>query len=387
MIRSLLKRWLYQPYSATVLPEYAGTGSVPFVGPANALRYAPVYRAVSLIASDIARIEITSTSSAAESLLRSPSRWMSAYEFRRAATMQVLLFGNAFALINRTRGGELLELVLLATDSVSLDLSSGEPVYRTQQYGDLPAEQILHLRAPNLTGLWGESPVSLCRVSMQLMAAQDQMALSAYSNGGNPKIALIHPGALPLEARQRLANDYEARHSGTANAGRPIVLSDGMRIERVSSTLDDAGLQAARLFSINDVARIYGVPPLMLGEAMAGNASGSLEWTGRQYVDHCLQPWISAWVGEIQSKLASPFDSVAFDVDGLKRPGLAETMAALRTGVEAGVITRNEARARLDLEPLEGLDEPTLALNVGTGGGSTNIGADTSMEAGTPNDF
>jgi hypothetical protein len=60
-------------------------------------------------------------------------------------------------------------------------------------------------------------------------------------------------------------------------------------------------------------------------------------------------------------------------------------MAALRTGVESGVITRNEARARLDMKPLPGLDEPIVAKNMGTGGGSTNIGADTS--AGALNDF
>jgi hypothetical protein len=66
---------------------------------------------------------------------------------------------------------------------------------------------------------------------------------------------------------------------------------------------------------------------------------------------------------------------------------MAETMAALRTAVEAGVMTRNEAREELDLAPLPGLDTPTLALNVGAGGGSTNIGDDTSESAGTPNDF
>jgi hypothetical protein len=62
-------------------------------------------------------------------------------------------------------------------------------------------------------------------------------------------------------------------------------------------------------------------------------------------------------------------------------------MAALRTGVEAGFLTRNEARAIIDLDPLPGLDEPTLALNVGTGGGTTNLGTDTSAQEGTANDF
>jgi hypothetical protein len=78
---------------------------------------------------------------------------------------------------------------------------------------------------------------------------------------------------------------------------------------------------------------------------------------------------------------------VSFDLDSLQRPSLAEQMASLRTGVEAGFITRNEAREWLDLEPLPGLDAPIVAKNMGTGGGTTNIGNDTSETAGSPNDF
>lgn len=384
MIRSLLQRLFVGPWSSTILTE--GGGSIPYVSANNALRYTPVYRAVTLIANDIARIEMEVTASGADSLLRSPSPYMSAFEMRRAMTMQVLLYGNAFAAINRTRGGELLELILLEPDSVSLDLTGPRPIYRTRLYGDLAQEQIFHLRAPNTTGLWGDSPINLCRTSLQLMAAQEEMALKAYSNAGNPKIALVHPGPLSLEARQRITADYEAKHAGTQNTGKPLVLAEGMRVERISSTLDDAGLQAARQYSVGDVSRIYGVPSSYLSENV-GPSYGTLEWLSRMYVDACLQQWMQVWKAEIITKLATPFDSVIFDTDDIVRPGMAETMAALRTAVEAGFMTRNEAREELDLEPLTGLDAPIVALNMGTGGGQTNIGDDTSEEAGTPNDF
>lgn len=385
MLKELIKRFFVAPYSMTMLQD--GGGTLPFVGPGNALRYTPVYRAVTLIASDIARIDTTISATGADSLFKSPSRYMSAYEFRRAMTMQVLLYGNAFAAINKTVGGELLELIMLQPDTVTLDLTSGEPIYKTREYGNLTRDQMFHLKAPNTNGLWGESPISLCKTSLQLLAAQEDMALKAYSNAGNPKIALVHPGPLSLEARQRIMSDYEQKHSGTANVGKPLVLAEGMRIERISSTLDDAGLQAARQYSISDISRIYGVPTLMLGEASSGNAYGSLEWTGRQYVDGCLMSWLESWRSEILTKLATPFDKVDFDVDELQRPGMAETMASLRTAVEAGFLTRNEARDELDMEPLPGLDAPIVAMNMGTGGGTTNAGNDTSQTAGAVNDF
>lgn len=372
------------PWSSTILSE--GGGSIPFVGPSTALRYTPVYRAATLIANDIARIDLDISNGGADSLMRSPSRIMSAFELRRTMTMHCLLYGNAFAAINRTRGGELIELLLILPDAISIDTSGPVPYYKSTDYGDLQLDQVLHLRAPNTTGLWGDSPVNLCRTALQLMAAQEDMALKAYSNAGNPKIALVHPGPLSLDARQRIMADYEQRHAGTANTGRPLVLAEGMRIERISSTLDDAGLQAARQYSVGDVARIYGIPSSYLSENV-GPSYQSLEWLSRMYVDACLSAWLEVWRSEIKLKLADPFTEVAFDTDQLVRPGMAETMAALRTGVEAGFITRNEARARLDLDPLPGLDEPIVAMNMGTGGGTTNIGDDTSQTAGTPNDF
>jgi len=156
VIRSLLQRLFVGPYSTTILQE--SSGSIPFVGASNALRYTPVYRAVSLIANDIARIEVEVSAAGAQSLLENPSPYMSAFEFRRAATMQVLLYGNAFAAINRTRGGELIELILLDPDSVSLDLRGSAPFYRTRLYGDLQPDQVFHLRAPNTNGLWENRP-------------------------------------------------------------------------------------------------------------------------------------------------------------------------------------------------------------------------------------
>jgi HK97 family phage portal protein len=137
---------------------------------------------------------------------------------------------------------------------------------------------------------------------------------------------------------------------------------------------------------VQDVSRVFGVPVSYLSEH-SQSTYGSMEWLGRMYVDHCIQHWAAIWKSEILQKLASPFDSVSFDLDALQRPSLAEQMASLRTGVEAGFITRNEAREWLDLEPLPGLDDPIVAKNMGTGGGTTNIGTDTSAEAGTPNDF
>lgn len=384
MLKGLFQRMFVGPWSSTLLAQQSG--QMPFVSAGNALRFTPVYRAVTLIASDVARIQLEISAQGADSLLRSPSRYMSAFEFKRSMMVNVLLYGNAFAAINRTRGGELLELILLEPDSVSLDTTQAVPYYRTRAYGDLQMDQMFHLKSASISGLWGDSPINLCRTSLQLMAAQEEMALKTYTNAGNPKIALIHPRQMSPEMMQKVEAYYMDRHSGSLNAGRPMVLADGMKVERISSTIDDTGLEAARKYSIADVCRIYGVPASYMSEDV-GESYGSMEWLSRMYVDSCLRQWLECWAAEIKSKLATPFDNVIFDTDDLVRPGMAELYASLRTGVESGVITRNEAREELDLAPLPGLDAPIVAMNMGTGGGSTNLGTDTSAQEGTPNDF
>ena len=383
MLRALLQRWIGHYPTHGVLPVVMDKGGMPVITPSSALAYTPVYRAVSLIANDIARTPFTIADSTVATLLDQPNRWQSGYEFRRAMTMQALLYGNAFALINRTRGGQLLELMPLDIESVSLDLTKSEPFYRTRQYGDVPVDSIMHLRAVGLDGLWGESPIRVCKTSIAVLAAQENAQLEVMSNAGNPKLAIVHPGPLSKDARSAITEDFMAKHAGAANAGKPLVLAEGMRVERISSTLEDSGIASARQYSIEDVSRIYGVPPHMLGMAASGNAYGSLEWWGRTYVDACLVHWFNTWRAEVGMKLGAR--DMVFDTDRLSKPSLAEQMAALRTGVESGVITRNEARSMLDMPPLPGLDEPIVALNMGTGGGTTNIGNDTS--AGSTDDF
>ena len=386
MLGKLLQRFFVGHWPTHGVLQMDTGANVPLVTAANSIMYTPVWRAVSLISTDLARIGLEISDTTADALLRSPNRYMSGFEFRRVMTLHATLYGNAFALINRTQGGELLELMPMDADSVSLDLTGREPVYRTRVFGDLSVDQVLHIRTMGWNGMWGEAPTRVCRNSLTVLAAQEQSQLKAMENAGQPKLALVHPGALNDKQRQMVAEQYVKQHAGSANAGRPLVLGDNMRVERISSTFDNDGIDAARRYSVQDVARIFGVPVSYLSEH-SQNAYGSMEWLGRMYVDHCMRHWAAMWESEIRMKLSGQFSEVTWDFDALQRPSLAEQMAALRTGVEAGFITRNEARARLDLDPLPGLDEPIVAKNMGTGGGTTNLGADTSAQEGTPNDF
>jgi HK97 family phage portal protein len=363
----------YYPLMPTPFEVFSEGQNVPFIGPASSLHYTPVYRAVTLISNDIARTPVEFLSNNLEQIWNRPNRFQSGFDFVRQMTMQALLYGNSFALINRKRNGEIYELVPLPIGSVSLDVTSPTPQYITTDYGRLEADNILHIKASLLEGLWANSPVNLCKTAIIIGLNQENNVHKNAESGGLPNMAFVAQGALPVQARQAVVNDYLKNHTGK-NAGKPIVLAENMKIEKLTSTSVAADLEQARKYTIADVSRIYGVPTAYLGET-SGNVYGSLEWMGRAYLDSCLSHWLHTWAAEFELKLG---EAPLFDTDFLVKPSLAESFAALRTGVEASIITRNEARAYLDFDPVEGGDEFIVAKNMGQGGGQTNLGTDTS---------
>jgi HK97 family phage portal protein len=149
----------YYPLVPTPFEVFTNGETIPFVGPASALHFTPVYRAVNLISNDIARTPAEFLSNNLERIWERPNRYQSGYDFIRQMSQQALLYGNAFALINRKRNGEIYELLPLAIGSVTLDVTSPTPVYKTTDYGALDPENILHIKANPIEGLWANSTV------------------------------------------------------------------------------------------------------------------------------------------------------------------------------------------------------------------------------------
>ena len=365
----------YYPLIPTPFEVFSEGQNVPFIGPASSLHFTPVYRAVTLISNDIARTPVEFSSPNLERIWERPNRFQSGFDFVRQLTQQALLYGNSFALINRKKNGEIYELVPLPIGSVSLDVTSAVPQYITTDYGRLDGENILHIKASLLEGIWANSPINICKTAIIIGMNQENNVVKNAESGGLPNLAFVAQTALPVAARQAVVNDYLKNHTGK-NAGKPIVLAENMKIEKLTSTSVAADMELARKYTISDVSRIYGVPVTYLSET-SGNVYGSMEWLSRMYVDSCLSHWFETWKSEFELKLG---EAPLFDTDFLVKPSLAESFAALRTGVEAGIITRNEARAYLDFEEVEGGDEFIIAKNMGQGGGQTNLGDDTSAK-------
>lgn len=337
------------------------------------LTLVPVYRAVTMISNDIGRLPLSVgvvggrgieaiESTASDLLMLDANRYMGGFELRRTMTLQALRYGNAFAQIVRDGRGDLIELVPLLPTDVQMHVRQGVVTYEHAEIGPMQVEQVLHLRAPGKDGLWGESPIRQSREALGTIRAMEKTAGTLYKNAGVPKLAFVHPGALSAQAQQSIAQSYLDKHGGSINAGRPLVLGEGMRIEKINQTLEDAMFQASRDFSIQEVSRLFGVPVIYLAEH-SRSTFASITELARAYWDGCLAHWTAAWSDEIRRKMLAPGQRVVWDTRDMLKGSLLEQVQALRSAVEVGLMTANEARERLGLNPLAGLDEPLRPQN------------------------
>jgi len=332
-----------------------------------------VYRAITMIANDLGRMPVQVItrrggamqpveSTAGMLLSADPNRYMGSMEFRRTLTAQCLRYGNAFAQIVRNGAGELMELVPLLPSDVVMVVKDNRLTYRHHELGEVEPEQLLHIRAPGSDGLWGHSLIRQGREALGLAKAMEKTGGKLYSNAGVPKLALVHPGSLSPSAIQGILDSYQAKHAGADNAGRPLVLGEGMRIERINQSLEDSMWLQAREFSVQEVSRLFGVPVVYLADHSRSTFASIVELT-RTYWDGCLAHWSAVWAEEVRRKLLAPGEQLMWDTRDLLKGSFADQVSALRSAVEVGLLTQNEARERLGLNPVEGGDEVLRPAN------------------------
>lgn len=364
---------LKSPSAANVFMLQEPASSGERVTEETALFLVPVYRAVWMISHDLGRLPIQVQSRteygtepiespAADLLNLDANRYMGGLELRRTLTSQALRYGNAFAQIVRSGRGEVLELVPMLPGDVSMKLVNGAVSYRHAEVGDLDYEDVLHIRAPGSDGLWGQSPIRQAREALGLMRAMEKTGGMLYKQAGVPKLAFVHPGSLSGAAMQSISDSYMANHGGADNAGRPLVLGEGMKVEKVNLSLEDQMWHQAREFSIQEVSRLFGVPVVYLADHSRATFASIVELT-RTYWDGCLAHWSAIWGEEIRRKLLAPGQSVSWDTRDLLKGSFSDQVSSLRSAIEVGLMTANEARERLGLNPLEGLDEPLRPQN------------------------
>lgn len=365
-----------------------------FVGPTTAMGVPSVRRAVEALAEGVSGLPCVVYETTASGAVQPAANhvlvdlfggnvndWTPTALFFEQLTRDAILWGNAFAWITRDGIGTVRELIRLrpgdmaVAEDVTNPLSA--PIYRLGGNAVDP-NNLLHIRAPSLDGISGQSPVTACREAIGILLAIEGHVARFFGRGGRPSGILTTTAKLGAEAAKRMASSWRSAHGGN-NSGGVAVLEEGLDFKSITMSSVDAQLLELWQHAVDEIARVFGVPPHLLFDLSRATWSNAGEM-GASFLRFGLSRWLRAWEGELNSKLIPPGDrrrlTIEFDTDALTRTDLAARAAAYSTLISARVLTPNEARAREGLPPKAGGDELvnpyTTSAKAPTTGGPTN---------------
>jgi len=343
------------------------------ISPGNAEGLAAVYACVSAISETVASLplQVYERGDSGREVAREhplyrlvheqPNDWQTALEFRELLQRQVLLRGNGFAEIKWAGDGTPEALIPLHPDRVTiLDTPNGYQYEHQLKDGGkrrLLPDEVLHLKYHSDDGVLGRSPVEVARETVELGLAERQHGVSSFRNGTRVGGVLKVDKKLNDEQRKTLRDSWLSSFAGAFNSGKTPVLEGGMDYQPVSMSLEDADWIAARQMSVEEVCRLFRVPPTMVGDLRHGNYSNTVELT-RQFVTHTLRRHLVEWEQALRRSSLVLGDYYAeHNVEGLLRGDSTTRAAFYQRGIEDGWLLRSEVRAMENLSPVEGIDE------------------------------
>ena len=291
-----------------------------------------------------------------------PNPEMSSFVFRETLMCHLLIYGNAYAQIIRNGKDQIVALYPLMPNKMTVDRDeSGQLYYQYMRYADevggknetviLKPTDVLHIPGLGFDGLVGYSPIAMAKNAIGLAIATEEYGAKFFANGAAPSGVLEHPGT--IKDPQRVREAWQSQFGGSQNSGKIAVLEEGMKYTPISISPEQAQFLETRKFQINEIARIFRVPPHMVGDLEKSSFS-NIEQQSLEFVKYTLDPWVIRWEQSIMRSLLSPKEKkayfVKFNVEGLLRGDYQSRMNGYATARQNGWMSAN------DIRELENLD-------------------------------
>jgi HK97 family phage portal protein len=297
-----------------------------------------------------------------------PNPEQSSFVFREQMMGHLLLCGNFYAEIERNGAGDPVALWPLPPFSVRTERLGDKKVYVVRVEGSdvaLSPDNVLHVQGFSLNGHEGLIPSHLARESIGLAKATETFGASFFGNGAVPLTAVSVPGNLTKEQALDVAAGFEAKHKGLSKAQRVAVMSGGMTLNVLGIAPEQAQFLETRKFQVAEVARLFLIPPHMIGDLENGVSYASIEQQAIGYVTHTIEPWTRRIEQEINYKLFGDSRFFAeFVLEGLLRGDSAARAAWYTSMANLGIYSVNEIRERENLNRIPEGDVRFMPMNM-----------------------
>ena len=305
-----------------------------------------------------------------------PNPEMTSFVFRETLMSHLLIWGNAYAQIIRDGAGRVLGLYPLLPNKMSVERDERGKIYYIysrntdenpmfKEYGDivLKQEDVLHIPGLGFDGLIGYSPIAMAKNAVGMTLACEEYGASFFANGANPGGVLEHPGILKDPSKVR--ESWNAVYRGTNNAHKIAVLEEGMKYQQIGIPPEEAQFLETRKFQLNEIARLYRIPPHMIGD-LDKSSFNNIEQQSLEFVKYTLDPWVVRWEQSLQRALLLPTEKgtyfIKFNVDGLLRGDYASRMNGYAVGRQNGWFSANDIREMENLNPISDEEGGNLYL-------------------------
>lgn len=292
-----------------------------------------------------------------------PNSEMTSFVFRETLMSHLLIWGNAYAQIIRDGAGRVVALYPLLPNKMEVWRDKNWEIYYTysrtsdENYRDGPAilrrQDVLHIPGLGFDGLLGYSPIAMAKNAVGMTIACEEYGASFFANGANPGGVLEHPGV--LKDPKKVRDSWNDVYRGSNNAHKVAVLEEGMKYQQIGIPPEEAQFLETRKFQINEIARLYRIPPHMVGDLEKSSFS-NIEQQSLEFVKYTLDPWVIRWEQALQRSLFLPKEKTEYfiklNVDGLLRGDYQSRMNGYAIGRQNGWLSSNDIRLLEDLNPI-----------------------------------
>lgn len=304
-----------------------------------------------------------------------PNKEMSSFIFRETLMTHLLLWGNAYAQIIRNGKGEVVALYPLMPNKMQVDRDeNGELYYIYTRSSDeaktmegvtvyLTPRDVLHIPGLGFDGLVGYSPIAMAKNAIGLAIATEEYGAKFFANGAAPSGVLEHPGT--IKDPSRLRENWNSTFGGSANSGKVAVLEEGMKYTPISISPEQAQFLETRKFQIDEIARIFRVPPHMVGDLEKSSFS-NIEQHSLEFVKYTLDPWVIRWEQSLSRALLNEDEKrkyfFKFNLEGLLRGDYESRMSGYAVARQNGWMSANDIRELENMDKIPAEDGGDLYL-------------------------